>query len=137
MAIFSNLGRILSSVMPSPFFSPSNPFVGPKNHPYPSKYLLKHVFLSSQPSKWGGGAKPRPKALLVLVVGGCNCHIFYIHIWAFDWGGGGHFGGFDAKWEVFRPFFDFLMDVGGSTIENMGPPYFGHAEFKNQGFGLI
>ena len=52
-------------------------------------------------------------------------------------GGGGHFWGFDAKWEVFRPFSEFLMDVGGPTSENMGPPYFGHGESKNQGFRLI
>ena len=29
------------------------------------------------------------------------------------------------------------MDVGGSTRENMGPPYFGRGESKNQGFRLI
>ena len=51
MPIFSSLGRSLSLVMSYPIFSPSNPLVHPKTHPYPSKYLTKYVFLSSPPSK--------------------------------------------------------------------------------------
>ena len=41
-------------------------------------------------------------------------------------GGGVIYGVFDANWKVFRPFSKFLMDVGGSTSENMGPRFFGH-----------
>ena len=51
--------------------------------------------------------------------------------------GGGGLWGFDGKWEVFRPFSESLRDVSGSTSENMGPPYFGHGESKNQAFRLI
>ena len=32
LPVFGCLGRSLSSVMSSPIFSPSNPFVGPKTH---------------------------------------------------------------------------------------------------------
>ena len=49
-------------------------------------------------------------------------------------GGGGHFWGFDAKWEVFRPFSEFWPEVGMDFAQKLVPPYFGHGEFKNQGF---
>ena len=49
-------------------------------------------------------------------------------------GGGGHFWGFDAKWEVFRPLSEFRPEVGMDFAKKLVPPYFGHGEFKNQGF---
>ena len=36
-------------------FSLSKRFVGPQNHPYPSKYLLKHVFEFPTLKIGGGG----------------------------------------------------------------------------------
>ena len=49
-------------------------------------------------------------------------------------GGGGHFWGFDAKWEVFRPLSGFRPEVGMDFAQKLVPPYFRHGEFKNQGF---
>ena len=40
-------------MMFSPIFSPSNNFVGPERHPYPSKYLLEHVFLVAHSQNGG------------------------------------------------------------------------------------
>ena len=84
----------------------------------------------------GGGPYTPPQAPPVTLRTGRYISKDMPYIWAFL-RGGGHFWGFDAKWEVFRPFTEFLMDVGGPTSENMGPPYFGHGESKNQGFRLI
>ena len=42
LPIFSNLHGMVSC----PIFSPTNSLPGPKIHPYPSKLLPKHVFLS-------------------------------------------------------------------------------------------
>ena len=50
LPIFSSLSRMMSC----PIFRPSNRLIGPDTHPYPSKYLPKHDFLSSPPSKQGG-----------------------------------------------------------------------------------
>ena len=50
LSIFRNLRRRMSY----PIFGPSNPLLGPETHPYPSKYLTKHVFFCSPPSKWWG-----------------------------------------------------------------------------------
>ena len=97
--------------MSSPIVSPSKPFVGPYFPP-------QTHFLSLHP--------------------GGHTAVVMPYIWVFLRGGGGaHFRGFDAKWEVFLPFSDFLVDVGGCTSENMGPRSFGRGEFENQGFGLI
>ena len=54
LPLFRSLDRSLSSVMSCPIFSPSNPFVGPKIHPHPSKYLPKHVFFEFPALKIGG-----------------------------------------------------------------------------------
>ena len=58
----------------------------------------------------------------------CSCR------WAFLRGARGHFLGFDAKGEGFLPFLIF----GPRSVWNLPkmwfPPYFGHGEFKNQGF---
>ena len=40
LPIVSNLRTMMSC----PIFSTSKPLLGPKTHPYPSKYLRKHVF---------------------------------------------------------------------------------------------
>ena len=39
--------------MSCPIFSPSNPLLSPKTHPYLSKYLPKYVFFELS---WGGGS---------------------------------------------------------------------------------
>ena len=49
-------------------------------------------------------------------------------------GRGGHFSSFDAKWAGFLPFLDFRPKVCIDFAQKLVPPYFGHGEFKNQGF---
>ena len=52
----------------------------------------------------------------------------------FRGGGGGYFWGFDAKWEVFRPLSEFRPEAGMDFAQKLVPPFFGHGEFKKQGF---
>ena len=50
--------------------------------------------------------------------------ILHLYIWAFARGRGGHFWGFDAKWEVFRPLSEVRPEVGMDFAQKLVPPYF-------------
>ena len=60
VSVFSILGKCPSLVMSYPIFSPSNPLVRPKTHPYLSKCLTKHVFFEFPTLKVGGASLTSP-----------------------------------------------------------------------------
>ena len=93
-----------------PYFSHREPLIGANTHEDPCNSLPKRVFLCFLTLGYMGGVHTSvPKCTLYPytqvdtlqeLYHKCKC----IHIWAFCPGGG---GAFDAKWEVFWPFFLF------------------------------
>ena len=82
LPIFSILGACSSLVMSYPIFNPSNPLVGPKTHPYPSKYLPQRVFFLI-PHPQNRGEYPYFPFNTYSLMGGAGGGKHYIAIYSF------------------------------------------------------